>query len=85
MKNLDLLLGRVLIALGGTASNSLEATGIRVATPAIDVLFHILLKKGKSERINQLCSELCVQVVSCGPGYTSRYVGTGTALSPAPK
>jgi hypothetical protein len=62
-EDLDLLLDRVLIALGGTAFNLVEATGRREAAPAINVLFCHRLQQ-KSER-NQLCAELCSGCVMC--------------------
>ena len=42
----DLLFNRILVALGGTTCNPVEATGRRKAAPAINVLFH-LLERGK--------------------------------------
>ena len=38
----DLLFNRILVALGGTTCNPVEATGRREAAPAINVLFHLL-------------------------------------------
>ena len=38
----DLLVDRILVALGGTTCNPVEATGRRKAAPAINVLSHLL-------------------------------------------
>ena len=38
----DLLVDRILVALGGTTCNPVEAMGRRKAAPAINVLFYLL-------------------------------------------